>query len=139
MFAFASLLAFTLALSVSSTVVPEVRDNQIQARQGEVFQGGFASFFNQGGVAGACGQVHSDSDLIAAIALERYGSTAVTSPLCGRRVVITNTRNGKSVTATIADACPTCQNANSFDLSIGAFTSIAALADGLVPIEWHFV
>ena len=109
MFAFASLLAFTLALSVSSTVVPEVRDNQIQARQGEVFQGGLyvlrvyrtsislleanklmfsASFFNQGGVAGACGQVcigtlvlscvpyvlhnfqvHSDSDLIAAIGL----------------------------------------------------------------------
>lgn len=36
---------------------------------------------------------------------------------------------------TVADACPTCQNANSLDLSIGAFDAIANRADGLVPSE----
>ncbi|TFK54769.1 barwin-like endoglucanase [Heliocybe sulcata] len=94
--------------------------------------GGFATFFYQNGVAGACGTVHSDNDLIAAIDQDRYGNSGVQSSLCGKKVQITNPANGKSVTVTIADDCPTCKNSDSIDLSYGAFTSIATEAEGMV-------
>jgi rare lipoprotein A (peptidoglycan hydrolase) len=53
-------------------------------------------------------------------------------------VTIKNTNNGKTVAAQIQDVCPTCNNANSLDLSVGAFNAIASEADGMVPIEWSF-
>lgn len=101
--------------------------------------GGFATFFYQNGVAGACGTVHNDNDMIAAIDGDRYGDLGARSSLCGKQVSITNTKNGKSVTVTIADACPTCDNSNSIDLSSGAFQQIATLDEGIVPIAWKFV
>ena len=59
---------------------------------------------------------------------------------CGRQVRVTNTQNGRSVVATIADRCPTCQNnPNSLDLSQGAFDAIADEAQGVVPIEYTYV
>jgi len=101
--------------------------------------GGVATFFYQNGVAGACGTVHSDSAMIAAIDADRYGDTGKVSSLCGKQVQITNTKNKKSVTVTIADACPTCENSNSIDLSVAAFKSIATLDEGEVPITWNFL
>lgn len=101
--------------------------------------GGFATFFYQGGNAGACGTVHSDSDLVAAMDVDLYGDTGRKSSLCGRRVQITNTNNGKSVTVVVADACPTCKNSNSIDLSVGAFNKIATEEQGMVPIKWKYV
>jgi hypothetical protein len=101
--------------------------------------GGVATFFFQNGVAGACGTVHSDTDMIAAIDGDRYGNLGKKSSLCGQKVQITNTKNKKTVTVTIADACPTCENSNSIDLSEGAFEKIATLDEGEVPITWSFV
>jgi rare lipoprotein A (peptidoglycan hydrolase) len=109
------------------------------APDSSVNTGGFATFFYQNGVAGACGTVHSDSALIAAIDADRYGNTGEQSSLCGKQVKITNTQNQKSVTVTIADACPTCDNSNSIDLSTGAFQQIATFDQGIVPISWEFV
>jgi len=100
--------------------------------------GGLATFFYQNGVAGACGTVHKDSDFIAAIDVERYGDTGRQSSLCGKQVHITNPANGKSVTVTIQDACPTCANGNSIDLSVGAFKQIATEEQGEVKIVWSF-
>ena len=48
---------------------------------------------------------------------------------------VTNTDNGKSVTATVAEACTTCGSQNDLDLSVGAFTRIAAEEDGSVPSQ----
>lgn len=101
--------------------------------------GGFATFFYQGGNPGACGEYHSDSDLIVAIDEARYGNPGQKSSLCGKKVKITNTKNNKSVTATIADDCPTCRNSNSIDLSYGTFAAIAAESEGMVPISWSFI
>ena len=116
-----------------------------------------ATFFYQDGNPGACGQVHSDSDFICAMgeyplmasirASElrplqdqiRYGDSGNASPLCGKQVTITNTDNGKSVTVTVADDCPTCDNDNSIDLSVAAFDAIASESTGEVPISWYFV
>jgi expansin (peptidoglycan-binding protein) len=98
-----------------------------------------ATFFYQNGVAGACGQVHSDSDFICAMDILRYGDAGNASPLCGKQVQITNTQNRKQVTVTVADACPTCDNDNSIDLSVAAFQQIADESQGEVPIAWSFV
>jgi hypothetical protein len=101
--------------------------------------GGHATFFYQNGVAGACGTVHKDTDFVAAMDYRRYGNLSVKSPLCGQKVKITNTENGKTVTVVVADACPTCDSKNSIDLSEGAFKEIAALSEGYVPIKWSFL
>lgn len=106
---------------------------------GQVDTGGFATFFYQGGQPGACGTVHQDTDFICAIDSARYGDSGNASPLCGQQVQITNTQNGKSVTATIVDDCPTCENADSIDLSVAAFNAIADPSTGIVPISWQFV
>jgi rare lipoprotein A (peptidoglycan hydrolase) len=55
--------------------------------------------------------------------------------LCGQLVQITNTQNRKNVTVAIADECVTCQNAQSIDLSLGAFDAIADPEQGIVPSE----
>jgi rare lipoprotein A (peptidoglycan hydrolase) len=68
----------------------------------------------------------------------RYGTSGNASPLCGKQVVITNTQNGKTVTVTVADDCPTCSGGNSIDLSVAAFKAIADESQGVVPISWVF-
>lgn len=61
------------------------------------------------------------------------------SPDCGRWVTIVNENNGKTVSAMVADVCPTCTgNGESIDLSVGAFESIADLSEGQVSIKWKF-
>ncbi len=77
------------------------------------------------------------------------------SQYCGKSLVITNTNTGKSVTAIVADACPTCDAAGSIDLSQGAFEALDTLEDGQfdgmyfylstlavhlmgLPVSWHF-
>ena len=52
--------------------------------------------------------------------------------LCGKQVKVTNTKNKKTVTATIADECPGCKNAQSIDLSQGAFDKIGTEAEGVL-------
>ena len=69
---------------------------------------------------------------------KRYGDLSEQSANCGRKITLTNTNNGKSVTVTVADACPTCGNQNDLDLSYAAFLQIATEAEGQVPIVWHF-
>ncbi|KAF7976348.1 hypothetical protein HWV62_7094 [Athelia sp. TMB] len=105
---------------------------------GSVYSGGVATYFLQDGTAGACGAVHPDSALIAAIDQDRYGNSDATSSLCGKQVRVTNTSNKKTVVVTIADDCPTCKNANSIDLSKGAFTQIATIEEGEVDSEFVF-
>ncbi|GAA5954489.1 hypothetical protein JCM8115_004607 [Rhodotorula mucilaginosa] len=95
---------------------------------------GQATFFYQDGNAGACGTTHQDSDRILALQTEMYGS----GQDCGRTVTITNTSNGKSVTATVADECPGCSSSASLDLSTGTFDAIASEDTGEVPITWSF-
>jgi hypothetical protein len=106
---------------------------------GAVHKGGFATYYLQGGNAGSCGQKHSDDELIVAIDHEQYGNINKVSPLCGKKVHITNTKNGKSVTATIADVCPTCENGNSIDLSKATFQALDSLSTGMFGITWTFV
>jgi expansin (peptidoglycan-binding protein) len=68
-----------------------------------------------------------------------YGNPSLKSSLCGKQVEIINTDNQKSVNVIIADDCPTCDNANSIDLSVKAFDSISDQPIGNIPIKWRFV
>ncbi|TNY23358.1 RlpA-like double-psi beta-barrel-protein domain-containing protein-containing protein, partial [Rhodotorula diobovata] len=83
---------------------------------------------------GACGSTHSDSDKIVALQSSMYGS----GEYCGKTVVVTNTANGESVTATVADECPGCSSSTSLDLSTGAFDAIGDEDTGELSIEWYF-
>ncbi|KZV72806.1 hypothetical protein PENSPDRAFT_683380 [Peniophora sp. CONT] len=101
----------------------------------QTYTGGEATYYFQNGVAGACGQVNPDSALIVAVQAQRFNTG-----LCGRQVQVTNTNNGESVVATVADECPGCQgNPNSLDLSEGAFEQIADLSAGVVPITYTYL
>ena len=104
--------------------------------------GGFATYFLQDGNEGECGQYHSDSDFIIAIDTNGWWpdyQTNSNSPYCGRKITLTNTDNGRSVTATVEDACPSCSTNNSLDLSVAAFLAIADNTGvGEVPIVWEW-
>lgn len=95
---------------------------------------GEATWFTQDDNAGACGTVHADSDYVVALDSAFYGNGGY----CGRGVTITNTANGKTVSATVADECPGCSSEYSLDLSVGAFEAIGDLNDGEYPISWSF-
>jgi len=95
--------------------------------------GGFGTFFYQNGVAGACGTVHGDYDYVLAM-----DSAIYSQDLCGKSVTITNTANQKTVTAVVADECPTCNNAQSIDMSLGAFLQLADESVGLIDITWSY-
>jgi len=99
-----------------------------------VVTGGHGTYFLQKGNPGACGIIHKDTDLIAAMDQDRYNSG-----LCGKRVFITNLSNGKTVTVTIEDDCPTCINSNSIDLSKGAFEKLDKLSVGFLNITWYYI
>lgn len=77
------------------------------------------------------------SSLTSIAETERYGNLGAKSSNCGRRIKLTNTKNGKSVEVTVADACPTCGNHNDLDLSEAAFKQIATIDEGQVPSECH--
>ncbi|PWN53165.1 barwin-like endoglucanase, partial [Violaceomyces palustris] len=97
--------------------------------------GGFATFFYQGGNAGACGTVHQDSDYVVALQSSMYAGGS----RCGKKVKITRNDTGKSITATCADECPTCTNTQSLDLSVAAFTALASESVGMFSITWEFI
>jgi len=105
---------------------------------GSVFTGGKATFFFQNGAAGACGKQNPDSLPLVALDTRRYGNPNRKSSDCGRHVLIKNVKNGKTVKALVADACPTCANTNSLDLSTGAFDAIGSRSTGVLDITWSF-
>ena len=74
-------------------------------------QSGRATYFYQGGNAGHCGNVNSDGAHIVAVSSSQFNMG-----LCGRGVQITNTANGRSVYATVADSCPGCGSGVSYKM-----------------------
>ena len=76
--------------------------------------------------------MHAETDKVIALDTAMYGNLGAVSDHCGKSVMITNTKNGQQVQATVADACPTCDAAGSIDLSQGAFEALASLDEGLL-------
>ncbi|SGY18826.1 BQ5605_C014g07483 [Microbotryum silenes-dioicae] len=115
----------TAVVTTTTAVAPSVHTGQ-------------ATFFYQDS-AGACGNWNADSVPLVALKASLYGDTGKVSKYCGRYVSITNTDNGKSVVAIVADACPGCATYYSLDLSTGAFDQIGDKVTGVLPISWYFL
>jgi len=101
---------------------------------------GYLTWFTQKNNKGACGTVHSDHDFVCAMDSGRYKSS-----LCGKHVLIEfndrKIKKVKNVTVMIADECPTCNNADSIDLSVAAFQALANLSVGLLHdgVTWRML
>ncbi|BGP00828.1 DPBB_1 domain-containing protein [Rhodotorula toruloides] len=100
---------------------------------GQVFTGK-ATYYYQYGVAGSCGNYNSDDSYIIALSYTQVDGGSH----CGQKVQITNTANGQSIEATVADTCPGCQF-GAIDLSVAAFKALGSLDSGVLPIQWSFV
>ncbi|KAI8388000.1 RlpA-like double-psi beta-barrel-protein domain-containing protein-containing protein [Radiomyces spectabilis] len=87
---------------------------------------------------GSCGWENSASDLIAALnhIQMNNGANPNNNPNCGRHILIDGPDG--QVKVEIVDTCPGCES-GSVDLSPAAFTHIASLGDGRVPIKWKWV
>ncbi|ODN74091.1 hypothetical protein, variant [Cryptococcus amylolentus CBS 6039] len=101
----------------------------------ETMTGGRATYYTVTGTGSACELTVTDEDFIVALNKPQYNS--VDNHYCGEYVTITNTDNGNTETAYVADECPECKW-GSLDMSPALFS---ALADGdfdlgVFPISW---
>ncbi|KAJ7111246.1 hypothetical protein C8R44DRAFT_799200 [Mycena epipterygia] len=115
------------------------------------YTGGDLTFYSpeQGGKATACGQMHKDTDTIAAIPQQFFdnypGATANPndSPLCGRQIVISAFPPQGAVvniTATVADICGGCNISTSVDVTPVLFSQVADQSVGrLHNISWDWL
>lgn len=115
----------TLAVSALALAASSVAAAPAQKRAGG---SGQATYFYQNGSPGSCGQWNDDSRPIVAV-----NSAQMNDAMCGQTVWIQG--NGKTIEATVADTCPTCES-GSLDLSVGAFQQLSGLDAGVVPITW---
>ncbi|KAG9103497.1 hypothetical protein FRC06_010379 [Ceratobasidium sp. 370] len=82
-------------------------------------KGGMATWYHPG--LGHCGGHNGDNDMIIALPTKVYGK----GQYCGKKVKITNKKNGKSVTATCVDSCPGCKIT---DLGKSIYVSLSSLS-----------
>ncbi|BGP37885.1 hypothetical protein JCM10450v2_001821 [Rhodotorula kratochvilovae] len=121
-----------VAPTTTTTQAPKTTQ-AVQQKVSSAASGSFsgrATYYFQGGAAGSCGNYASDSDYIVAV-----NAAQMNSGLCGKTVKITNTANGKTITARVADTCPGC-GYGSLDLSEGAFGALGSYSSGVLPIAW---
>ncbi|WVR09748.1 hypothetical protein IAU60_006824 [Kwoniella sp. DSM 27419] len=93
---------------------------------------GRATYYQTG--LGACGWYNSPGDFIVALNSAQYGG-GYPSKQCGRSITISY--NGKTVGATIADECPSC-DFGGLDLSQGLFEQFADTGKGVFYMDWWF-
>ncbi|KAB5594451.1 putative effector protein [Ceratobasidium theobromae] len=95
-------------------------------------RGGRATWYIPG--LGNCGGYSKYSDMIVALPTSVYAG----GKYCGKRIKITNTKNGKTTYAKIVDSCPGC-GGNDLDVAPKVFTAISkSLDDGVATINWDF-
>ncbi|WWD10191.1 hypothetical protein V865_008325 [Kwoniella europaea PYCC6329] len=116
---------FTFEVDANST------SNSIEKR-GQSYSNSRATFYDVG--LGACGWYNSASDYIVAQNSAQYGS-GYPGPNCGRSISISY--GGKTISATIADECPTCPYGG-LDMSRGLFTQFASESAGVFYMTWWY-
>ncbi|KAK4050578.1 hypothetical protein OIO90_005045 [Microbotryomycetes sp. JL221] len=119
-------------VQTTTTAAPATTTTSSSGGGGESFSGK-ATFYYQMGAFGSCGNQNPDSAFIVAMNAPMAGNNAH----CGQKVHITNTANGQSVDATVADLCPGC-GWGDLDLSVAAFNAIGSPETGVLPITWTF-
>lgn len=93
---------------------------------------------SQHGNAGACRNKKSDNDYIVALHPSLYNNGA----RCGSKISLTNKKTGKTLTAEVADLCPTCEGSSpgpQIDLSKKLFDDLSNGADGIFQVTYGFL
>ncbi|KAL8668803.1 MAG: hypothetical protein Q9168_006584 [Polycauliona sp. 1 TL-2023] len=109
--------AILAATSFASPLAqPAAQSAKVNILEKRITHYGIATFYEQNGAAGSCGQVHGESDKIIALSPSWQGS-GYPPMYCGRKIQITNdgggqnnNGQGKVVVATVADTCPGCDS-----------------------------
>lgn len=118
--------------TAQSTGTSNASSGSSSSSGGTFYSGGVGTFYYQYGVKGSCGDVHADSDKIVAIS-----AILMNSSLCGKTITLTNTANGKTVDAVIADTCPGCYAGGAdIDCSTGTFDALADESAGTFPVTF---
>lgn len=122
----------------SPTSTPKPSPTPTPNPSSETHTDGHVTWYTQNGNYGACGNKHSDDDFIAALDYRTYGNLSAKSKYCGQKIRVS--WQGKSVDVTVEDACPTCENSSSVDLSVAAFKALAPLSVGeLNGVTWELL
>ncbi|ODO06585.1 hypothetical protein I350_03941 [Cryptococcus amylolentus CBS 6273] len=79
----------------------------------------FATYYTVTDTGSACEMTVTDDDYVVALNKPQYTA----SDHCGDTVTITNTENGNTATAKVADECPECES-GSLDMSPGLFGAL---------------
>ncbi|KJA24893.1 hypothetical protein HYPSUDRAFT_453275 [Hypholoma sublateritium FD-334 SS-4] len=90
---------------------------------------GGATWFNTG--LGACGAFSNNGDNIVALSPVDYAAGLH----CFKKINVHH--QGKTVTATIVDLCPSCGK-SAIDLSQAAFQTLASLDLGMIEVTWEY-
>lgn len=93
---------------------------------------GKGTFFSPG--QGACGNYATSQDHITALSVSQFSG----GQPCGRKILVTNQDNQKSVQVFVQDECQGCQGGD-LDLSKSAFESIGNEDSGVLNISWSWV
>lgn len=120
----------TLAPAETSTNIPNT------AQTGKFT--GDGTYYEVGGADGACGELHSDSELVVAIGHGLYDTekdSSNVSSYCGKK--INAYYGGKTVQVTIVDRCVGCSD-TSLDFSPTAFQQLADESLGRISITWDW-
>ncbi|KAF7358565.1 Riboflavin-aldehyde forming enzyme [Mycena sanguinolenta] len=124
---FTAVSAF-LAASVQANPVASPEAN-ITART--TYFSGDATFYYPDGNVGACGAPMQNSDFVVALSSAHYDGGAH----CWQHLNVNY--NGNNIDVTIGDLCPGCAT-DQIDLSSGAFSALAPLDVGVIPVVWNF-
>lgn len=126
----------TTAKKASPTSTADKSAKPTSSTSSPLITGGFGTWFTQNGVAGACGTVHKDTDLVVALPTAAYNNGAN----CGRKIRVFKADDDNTfVDALVADECPTCDNKECVDMSVAAFETLASLSVGEFPIKYEFL
>lgn len=113
------LAVFCLALTTQAMPINIEKRSKSGKVVSAIFNGlfsGKATWFHpvsEGGKYGACsGYIEGDKSPIVALSLDKFGDEDAVSKWCKKKVWIKNKKNGKTVKATITDACPGCHKSN---------------------------
>ncbi|ORY06358.1 hypothetical protein K493DRAFT_333232 [Basidiobolus meristosporus CBS 931.73] len=131
---FSTLAILFVASQVSAAPMKGEAGIHLSKRSGSF--SGDGTYYTPG--LGACGNVNTADQLIAAINAPQFGaySHPSDSPACYSCAMVTGPLG--SVKVKIVDKCPSCKF-GSLDLSPAAFNHIALEAQGRVPISWTYV
>ncbi|RKP10146.1 RlpA-like double-psi beta-barrel-protein domain-containing protein-containing protein [Thamnocephalis sphaerospora] len=126
---FVSLVTLATAAAILSLQGADAATKSLMRR-------GQGTYYYMNGIPTACGEMHTDDELYAAVAYEWFtASNPNQDPICKKCALVRGPKG--RVKVVVNDKCPTCTR-DSIDLTPAAFDRIANRGDGRIQISWTF-